>query len=111
MVFVRENGEIWGEILTHQHVRFLPEDIQIADPGRFFEIPSELQQHQLHAVAQPEDVILALKEPSGRAVCSFLKSQLSERCSLRAALDELHLKLQELIAPDLRQPAGQDIPD
>jgi len=109
MVFVREDGEIWGEILTHQHVRFLPQDLQIADPGRFFEIPVELQQHQLQTVAQPEDVILALKEPSGRAVCSFLESQLSECCCLRAALDELFQKMQELLAPDAVEPVCEDI--
>jgi hypothetical protein len=101
MVYVREDGEVWGEILTQRRVRFLPEDFQLEDACRFFDIPHELQQHQVAVQPHPEEVILALKESSGRAICSFLKSQLSESCSLRAALDELVHKLQKILAPEI----------
>ncbi len=99
MVHVREDGEVWGEVLTPKRGCFLPEGFRLADAGRFFDIPEELQQHRIQKQPDSEEIILSLQESSGRSVCSFLKSQLSESCSLRRALDQLVQKIQEITEP------------
>jgi hypothetical protein len=105
LVCVQEDGKLWGDITEKGQDRSLPEDFQLADPCRFFDIPSELQQHRLKTEPHPEDIVLALKEFKGRTVCSFLESQLTEPCPLRAVLDELLQKMQEFLASDAQQPA------
>lgn len=97
MVHVREDGIIWGELLTLASGRRLPKDFTVANPARFFDIPAELRQHNVQTQPHHEEIILSLEEPSGCQVCSFLASQLPEDSPLRAALDQLELQIKGLV--------------
>ncbi len=94
MVHVREDGNMWGEVLMRDWGRTLPEDFRIPDHERFFDIPSELSSHQLAASPHHEEIIVSL-EP--RCACCFLMSQLPTPSRLRSALADLIQKIQGIV--------------
>jgi len=69
--------------------RTLPEDLRIPDHERVFDIPAELQRHELAAPPHHEEIIISLVRPGGHQECSFVMSQLPPDSRLRSALEEL----------------------
>ena len=100
MVHVREDGAVWGEVLTPGLGRMLPEGFRIPHHERFFNIPPELRSHQLRAQPHHEEVIISLVRPGGHQECSFLMSQLQADSSLKAALEDLLERIHEITEPD-----------
>jgi hypothetical protein len=109
MVHIREDGEVWGEIMANGQARFLPDDFRLADTGRFFEIPPDLRRRQIVIQPNPQEVLITLKETSGQVVSSFLDWQVQQRGALRSALDELLQKMQAIIVTDDLQPAACEL--
>jgi hypothetical protein len=95
MVHVREDGEIWGEYLTPECGRRLPENFRVDLTERFFNIPEALTHHTLETTPHHEEIILALVTPSGHWLCSFTMSELPHESPMRAALDDLLNKLKD----------------
>lgn len=96
MVHVREDGAVWGEVLTSGLGRMLPEGFRIPHHDRFFDIPPELRSHQLAVQPHHEEVIISLVRPGGYHDCSFLMSQLQADSRLRAALEDLLERIHEI---------------
>jgi len=96
MVHVREDGSVWGEVLLRGWGRTLPEDFRIPDHERFFDIPAELQRHELAAPPHHEEIIVSLVRPGGHHECSFVMSQLPPESRLRSALEELVQRINEI---------------
>jgi hypothetical protein len=101
MIHVREDGLVWGEVLTRERGRMLPDGFAIRELGRFFDIPAHLREQKLQVQPHHEEIILALVEPSGHWLCSFLMSDLPEDSRLRLALVELVQKIQKIAEPDV----------
>jgi hypothetical protein len=101
MLFVMEDGSVLGEILTKAGRRDLPRDFKVSNPSRFFDIPLNLRQHQLEVSPHCEEIIVALEEPSGHQVCTFLMSQLPSVSPARYALDDLVQKIKEITEQDI----------
>jgi hypothetical protein len=110
MVHVREDGAVWGEVLTRTHVQLLPNDFSLADKARYFDIPTDLRQRQLQSQPHHEEIIVSLVEPSGYHLCSFLMSQLPDDSRLRAALVELVQKVQTLAEQSAKGSSGSPRP-
>ncbi len=96
MVHIREDGNVWGELLTLASGRLLPKDFTITNPNAFFDIPEELRHHKLQTQPHAEEIIVCLVETPGHWVCSFAMSQLPQDSSMRAALDALVQKINDL---------------
>jgi len=101
MVYVTEDGSVFGEVLTKAGRRGLPRDFKVSNPSRFFDIPLDLRRHQLETSPHCEEIIVVLEEPSGRQVCTFLMSQLPPVSPVRHALDDLVQKIKEITEQDV----------
>jgi hypothetical protein len=97
MVHVGEDGHIWGEVLTRDWGRMLPNDFRLPDHKRFFEIPPALGQHQLAKPPHHEEIIVSLVRRGGFCENSFLMSQLPADSPLRGALTDLVRRIQEVV--------------
>jgi hypothetical protein len=87
MVKVRDDGVVWGEVLTKDGIRIFPKDFRLPDYDRFFQIPEELSTHHIEA-AHHEDIRISLVNDE-TFECTFLLSQLQQNSPLRAAVHEL----------------------
>src|SRR5258705_8897254 len=86
VAYVTEDGYVFGEVLTRTTRRSLPKAFRVSDPARFFDIPPDLRRHHFQTSTHPEDIILALVDPTGNYLCTFLLSQLPPDSPLKAAV-------------------------
>jgi hypothetical protein len=96
MVKVWEDGVVRGEVLLRGWMRRLPTDFRIPEHDRLFDIPAELQRHQLATAPHHEEIIISLVRPGGYDECSFVMSQLQKDSRLRSALEELVRSINEI---------------
>jgi hypothetical protein len=97
MMHIGEDGTIWGEVLTREAGRNLPENFRIPNHQRFFDIPAELRTNRLMVQPRHEEIIISLVQPGGHSECSFLMSQLPSQSGMRDAIEEVMQKIQDFI--------------
>src|SRR5579864_2728360 len=77
-VCISEDGRVWGELLTGNSARMLPDEFRIEDYESFFDIPQEFRHKNLligRSAPHYEDVIVSLVAQGGHRECTFLMSQ------------------------------------
>ena len=99
MAYVMEDGFVSGEVLTRTTLRSLPKDFSVKDPAAVFDIPYEFRGRQLQVSPHHEEIIVALVDPAGHRLCSFLLSDLPDGHRMRSALAELAARIQAFAEP------------